>query len=492
MDSQEGEKTPKEKIVTAGRIEMHLHAALRKHITDYLTPDTDDHHDLITACKELRMGRSNNSTTVWVTNGALGVALDICRGWLNDSNGSRVMAAKSTLKRHELEHVPDDPSERRYEFTMAKSLAISVPQRLWFVEKDTDADPRILEDLKPLGWHSGVTGRVRPASLRWLLAYAEAQLNQDHSAVKRAARKFIDTHGPIYAETLRQTTEFEAGGARTPEPVEVEKPEDQEEPEAEENEDQAPAAEVEGNPEAEPGRRFESVLVTSISSRYVYFGGLAKGPCDQGGPLVLVRWLPGTGGRNELVDMATYEVLATVHSNTRIWAAKVDEGQAPEGPAEGEQDEQEPEANAPEWRNTELRELPYKLRGQKTRILYGGRAGRRNPEPTMQVRAGINYTGESRYEVFDLSTDEVLATVMLDSRIWWAPLPLAEELEGLVPVEDRGPEESREEPEAEQEPQRRREVGPVPENFLFMAENANTPEARAWWARKVANWGKQK
>ncbi|MFD8594540.1 hypothetical protein ACFV1L_06025 [Kitasatospora sp. NPDC059646] len=556
MDSQEGEKTPKEKIVTAGRIEMHLHAALRKHITDYLTPDTDDHHDLITACKELRMGRSNNSTTVWVTNGALGVALEIARGWLNDGNNSRVVAAKTTLIRHELDYIPEDPRERRFEFKMPASIGRSISEQYWQLKDD----PETLADLKACAWSStGGTGRVRPEALRWLLKQAEAATRQDASAPQRAGRKFLETYGPVYAEALREITEFEAGNAE-PKPSAVESaveqtPElvwewlheltsgqqvwfggddqggaaapqlvtvkrsishihlsvgdtvvhaaslyskawwalaDQGQKKPEEDEIQAPGP--------EPVRHWESVTVSSVSGRgYVYYGGPAKGPCDQGGPLVLVRWRRGSGGHNDLVDISTCEVLTTLHSNTRIWAAsKANGGQVAKDPAEAEQPKHEPEleVSEPEWRNTELRELPYRLRGQKARILYGGRADRRNPQPTMQTRAGITYTGESRYEIYDLSTDEVLATVMLDSRLWWAPLPLVEELEGMGVLNalTAGPEQvpavEDKQDRAEDEPQqgRPRSVGPVPENWVYMAENAITATARAWWARKVSDW----
>jgi hypothetical protein len=34
------------------------------------------------------------------------------------------------------------------------------------------------------------------------------------------------------------------------------------------------------------------------------------------------------------------------------------------------------------------------------------------------------------------------------------------------------------------------EVGPVPANFLELAQHGNTPQARAYWQRRCDNWGK--
>ncbi|WP_143201150.1 hypothetical protein [Streptomyces uncialis] len=78
-----------------------------------------------------------------------------------------------------------------------------------------------------------------------------------------------------------------------------------------------------------------------------------------------------------------------------------------------------------EWRNSELRDIPGLGANNDGRIIhFGGRGGKRSKEPAEPVtRAGITYTGEGRYDIWDEDTREVLMTCALQSRIWWALAP---------------------------------------------------------------------
>ncbi|MET8702756.1 hypothetical protein ABZW10_28435 [Kitasatospora sp. NPDC004723] len=156
-----------------------------------------------------------------------------------------------------------------------------------------------------------------------------------------------------------------------------------------------------------------------------------------------------------------------------------------QAPAEVEhQDQAEAPSSAPEWSSGPLRDVPGQLRSQRVRILYGGRAGARSPQPTEATPAGITYTGEGRYEITSLETGEELVTLGLSSKLWWARLDDHEQPPEVEVIEDQ-------EPAEEAVPaQAGKSVGPVPANWVDLAATADTLTARAWWARRVASWGK--
>ncbi|MGK5496408.1 hypothetical protein [Streptomyces sp. URMC 125] len=83
-------------------------------------------------------------------------------------------------------------------------------------------------------------------------------------------------------------------------------------------------------------RRMADLVDWSDRRRFFYYGGPAKGPANESGPLVSVKWSESKNGRNNLVDAETGAVVDVVHSMTYIWAAPAEE---PEGYTEPEHDE---------------------------------------------------------------------------------------------------------------------------------------------------------
>ncbi|MFJ4093420.1 hypothetical protein ACIPYS_17720 [Kitasatospora sp. NPDC089913] len=224
----------------------HMPAALRKHATDKMECETPGQFDLMNACKNLDMGKSNNSTKVPLTNDALGALLEICRDWLADRNFGKVTAAKSVLIRHELDYVPVDPRERRHEVKFPASLAHYLSK-----EKAMGEAPGILEDLERCTWAKTSTqGRVRYETLTWMLKQAEACSIHLSGPEQRAGKKFIATYLPTWEETGRLVAKFDLA------PTKVEVIEDQEpgeireveEPAAELADDQETAVEVTPEP----------------------------------------------------------------------------------------------------------------------------------------------------------------------------------------------------------------------------------------------------
>jgi hypothetical protein len=76
------------------------------------------------------------------------------------------------------------------------------------------------------------------------------------------------------------------------------------------------------------------------------------------------------------------------------------------------------------WTNGPLREVPGVNARQQKILLFGGKGGKRSTSPPSPARlAAITYTGDGRYEVWDLNAREVLLEATLRTRIWWAPAP---------------------------------------------------------------------
>ncbi|MGW3232494.1 hypothetical protein [Kitasatospora sp. NPDC001095] len=226
-DSQEGQTGKRDAM--SHEIETHLPAALRKYVVRHLECETQGQVDLMTACKNLDMGNSNNSAKIRLTNDALGALLDICREWkANSTNGAEVMAWKSVLTRHELDYQPEDPRQRRHEFKMPGSLASGMPGQYWTLKDN----PEILADLEACTWaKNGGSGRVTYATLGWLLDRAKSYSVHGTGAAQRAGTKFLDTYTEAYEETVRLVNGYLEAA-------------DDEPAEAEVIEDQAPAADV--------------------------------------------------------------------------------------------------------------------------------------------------------------------------------------------------------------------------------------------------------
>jgi hypothetical protein len=76
------------------------------------------------------------------------------------------------------------------------------------------------------------------------------------------------------------------------------------------------------------------------------------------------------------------------------------------------------------WTNGPLREVPGVNAKQQKTLLFGGKGGKRSTAPPGPARlAGITYTGDGRYEVWDVETKQVLLEGTLRTHIWWTPAP---------------------------------------------------------------------
>ncbi|MCZ4119050.1 Lsr2 family DNA-binding protein [Streptomyces sp. H39-S7] len=175
-----------------------------------------------------------------------------------------------------------------------------------------------------------------------------------------------------------------------------------------------------------------------------------------------------------------------------------------------------------EWKNTELRDTV-----SSAVIVYGGKGGKNSPGPSQARKVSLGYTRDGEYALCDLETRELVATHRLQSRIWWAAMPAnhyenqakperqaAPELPDVrewarsngYQVSDRGRVPAKVQVAFEMAhpgdgdkhsttptadilaPEPVKMVGRVPENTLYMAENANTAAARAWWQRRVESY----
>ncbi|MEV6419070.1 hypothetical protein [Streptomyces sp. NPDC051662] len=88
-----------------------------------------------------------------------------------------------------------------------------------------------------------------------------------------------------------------------------------------------------------------------------------------------------------------------------------------------------------EWSNSELRTLPgVRASNHEARFHFGGKGGKRSSEPNEPViLAGLTYTGDGKYDIFDEDTGDVVLTCTLQSRIWWAPTSPGRKVEAAEP-----------------------------------------------------------
>ncbi|MEV5883079.1 DUF6884 domain-containing protein [Streptomyces sp. NPDC052020] len=146
------------------------------------------------------------------------------------------------------------------------------------------------------------------------------------------------------------------------------------------------------------------------------------------------------------------------------------------GEALEDNEDQEP-AGPESWKSGELRNvlnLPSRYRNHEPIIWWGGKAGKRNPDPVGWQKAKVVYTGDGKYDICHPETYETFMTCSLVSQIHWAY------------VDDKNPVGMNNQ-EPEENPA---SAGgfEVPANFLELAEEANTDAAKRYWKRRCAEY----
>lgn len=509
---------------------------IRRHVLKNVTPKTQGERDLMAACvagaKELEAQEmsSLNTTDLHVTNAALGVALDIARGWLDSENGNNVMAGKSMLK-FELEYEPDDPREIRHEIKMPKSLSGQFAEQYGYDPKKWLKEDNVVRfDLDCMSWTStGASGRVRAETLGWFLGKTDRLKDHPRPAVQRAAKKFIATYTEPYETTQRLIKGYLAID------------EDQE---SEPEKDILTAAgfmeAIHGRGGSEQqskrlvviacgGKKSDAPGKIPAEERYTgnYFTACRLAAEVMDGPTMVLSakygLIPLTeeienydvklgdkdsirlgSVRQQVEELGLEDAKVTVLGGEKyvkaarqIWPdaeapltggigkqlqqlAGVYEGEALE---DDEHQDQEPEGPA-KWKSGELRNvmgLPGRYHSHGLVIWFGGKAGKRNPEPGRWRRVNVIYTGEGRHDLNDVETGETVITCRMASQIHWAPAQTPMREEKPAAVEETAP---RLTPAPAMKPLRFE----VPENFLELAEEANTPQARAYWTRRCEEY----
>ncbi|MDX3206080.1 hypothetical protein [Streptomyces scabiei] len=74
--------------------------------------------------------------------------------------------------------------------------------------------------------------------------------------------------------------------------------------------------------------------------------------------------------------------------------------------------------NGIEWKDTEVRNAV-----SSAVFVYGGKGGKNSTGPSKAVKVRIGYTESGAYALTDLETNELVDTLRLQSRIWWAAMP---------------------------------------------------------------------
>jgi hypothetical protein len=511
---------------------LRVPAQLRKHVMRTVKPKTQGERELMAACeagaRELEaQGRNNmNSIDLDLTNDALGVVLKLARGWLDSDNGNNVMAAKSMLK-YELEYTPDDPRETRHEVKFPKSVAGLFPSPYDLSRGKAKGIPKAVQsELGHLSWASaGTSGRVIHATLGWLLDHLKKQWDHPTPAVQRAVRKFIGTYTEPYEKTQRLINGYLGTG----------EDEDQA-PEPEKDEDGLLTAAglmqaISGRGGSEEQRKRLVVIACGgkksqkpgkipADERYIgnYFEACRLAAEVMDGPTMVLSakygliplseeienynvrmGQPGSVGYGvlsqqvERLGLKDAKVTVLGGQDYVAWARMIwPDAEAPlkggigqqlkqlsemyEGEVLEDDEHQDQEPGTPaKWRSGELRNvmgLPGRYHSRGLVIWFGGKAGKRNPEPGNWVKVNVIYTGEGRYDLIDVKTNEKVITCGLVSQIHWAP--------AQTPLRES-------EPAAVEEPTSPGDYE-VPANFLELAEDANTEAARRYWKRRCDEW----
>jgi hypothetical protein len=609
---------PEVEINMTDTIDVHLPAALRKWVTRTMGVETQDQQSLLDACKATGLGNSMKSTSVPLTNAALGVLIKQARKWVDSSNGNEVMAAKSVLGRHELDYEPQNLNEVRYGIKMPKSLSeLILPKaRNWGSEGlGAEVGTQLLQNCS---WSTtGMTGRVGHEALGWLLKEVNNLMYSHAGPVPRAADKFIQAYRPQHTEQAEKWTSPEAepkrlvviacGGKKSDAPGKIPAEErytgnyfqacrqasevmdgatmvlsakygfiplteeienynvkmggkdsvrlgfvrqqvknlgledakvtvlggeqyvkaarqiwpDAEAPlkggigqqlkqlagmyEGEALEDDQ--AQGDAQSREWQRKRMGDLVKWSDEPSYFYYGGSSKEEVNENGPLVYVSWRDSEKGKNKLIDAGTQELVEVVHSMSNVWAVEAekpelgDEGQAQEPDPEPGQDKEDQDKTPLEYRSGPLRDipnLPSRGRTGPANITFGGKAGKRNPAPGKWVKAGITYTGEGKYDIYDLATRETILMATLATQVHWAPFIGKREFEEWnkthasdekpAAVEEAQTDDEHQEPEEPTAGPARYEV---PENFLELAEEANTDAAKRYWKRRCEEYARE-
>ncbi|WP_328377053.1 hypothetical protein OHB13_11925 [Streptomyces sp. NBC_00440] len=507
---------------------------IRRHVLKNVKPKTQGEGDLLDACREgaeeleAKGMNSLNTIDLHLTNDAVGSALDIARGWLDSDNGNNVMAGKSMLK-YELEYEPDDPREIRHAVKMPKSLSGHFSGQYGFDSKQHARESKtVRSDLGNMSWTAnGASGRVRAETLGWFLGKMDRLKENAHPATARAAKKFIATYTEPYQQTQRLINGYLV---------------------VDEGEDQAPdfMEAIHGRDEAEQPKRLVVIACGGKKSerpgripadeRYTgnYFTAcrLASDVMDGATMVLSAKYglIPlseeienydvkiGDKGSVRLgrvreqakklgLEGAKVTVLGGeryVRAARQIWP----DAEAPLKGGIGQQlqqlagiyggealkdDEdlgQEPDQERPERvYQTKLQEigyLPHRNTPKPRLIWFGGKAGRFNPEPGRWTRAEVVYTGEGRYVINQLATGDELLSCSLRSLLHWGPLDSPDPGQKPAPAPVENGDQERREPEVKSVAAA--QTYEVPENWLELAEEGNTPQARAYWTRRCEEY----
>ncbi|MER6102412.1 DUF6884 domain-containing protein [Streptomyces sp. NPDC001832] len=489
--------------------------------------------DLYAACQagdsELKRQGMNTLNTIelHLTNAAIGSALDIARSWLDSDNGNNVMAGKSMLK-FELEYEPDDPREIRHAIKMPKSIAGYFEPKYGHPSPYKGESEVIKADMERMSWTAtGAQGRVRAETLGLILNKMDRLKYHDHSAVARASKKFVDTFTEPYERTQRLISGYLSMA---------------------EGEDQAPdfmgAIHSRDEVEAEPkrlviiacgGKKSDAPGRIPAEERYTgnYFNACREASEVMDGPTMVLSAKYGLISLTEEIE--NYDVRLGDKGSVRLGSVKqqveklgLEDAKVTvlggekyvkavrqvwpdaEAPLKGgigqqlkqlagiyggevlEDDEhqaQESEEERPERiYQTKLQEigyLPGRNQPKTRRIWFGGKAGKANPHPGQWVKAEVTYIGEGEYAINRLGTDDELMTCRLRNLIHWGPLNDPNREPEFVKQFARWDEQ----PAAveKDEPQR---MYKVPENWIELAEEGNTPQARAYWKRRCEEYRK--
>ena len=449
MDSQEEENR-----MTEHTIEIRLPAPIRKHVERvFVARDDQGDYDLLAACKAMGAGKSNNTLPVALTHGALGSLLRISRELAHSDNGGESLGARSILKNYEEKFVPLDPREIRHSI----NLPVKLLEDIRLHAHVESAGNGVRAEIHAIDHNR--KGRFSNETLGWLLerfGYVEEAWRGQ--PVSRAAAKFRSIWAPVWQETDGKIRAHQS---------------------TDKAQEAAPAVGV--RQPAESGLAWErrplARCLNPSGTTYFNFGG-----CDKKGPtnptLVACKWLAGKGGQNNLTDVDSQEVVATLHSSRVVWYAPIPKVVEPIEDQADEHDGREPEDSpaserepARVWGKASLGTAFADRRERVDRRWYGG-SGREPQDPVIVTAKAI---GQSRNT---LTADDgtVIATVFANKIIWSAPVD-----EDARVIADQEPEEAQAQEPPAKLPQQRATRREVPLNWLDLAQNADTQAARDWW-----------
>jgi hypothetical protein len=503
---------------------------IRRHVIKNVDPKTKGERDLkeasLAGARELEANEMNSLNTIelHLTNEAIGVALDIARDWLHDDNGNNVMAGKSMLK-FELEYEPDDPREIRHQIKMPKSIAGHFAPKYGHPSPYKNESETIHDDMDRMSWSgTGASGRVRAETLGFLLDNMGGLKENPHPATSRAAKKFLATFTEPYEKTQRLINGHLGTG---------------------EGEDQAPETlTAAGFMEAIHGRGPEMEEVEPVkakrpplvlvacggkksTARSAPAGEMYVGNYHQAcrnaaevmdGPTMILSAKYGllpleqsidrydmVMGDPDAIEVSTLKIQArnlglenarvTILGGAKYVQAARGVWPDAEAPLTGgigkqlqqlagiyggdaldddEHQDQEEKPEGPEdFQEGKFRDIPHmpgRNRSHEPVIWYGGKAGVAYYKPQGWQKVKVIYTGEGKYDLIDLKTGKNVRTCTLATQLYWATVQQDQE---PAVVEETAP------PKGGYE---------VPANFLELAEEGNTDEAKAYWKRRCEEY----